>query len=74
MLGDLVQRFIDIPKRDGQKLFDLFQSHITAPENPVRWSWKEGDSRFGITAQRSIMRSTITVTSIASSIVPQSMV
>ncbi|MGY4412108.1 alpha-ketoglutarate-dependent taurine dioxygenase [Bradyrhizobium sp. LB7.1] len=43
VLGDLVQRFIDIPKRDGQKLFDLFQSHITAPENTVRWSWKEGD-------------------------------
>lgn len=43
VLGDLVQRFIGIPKRDGQKLFDLFQSHITAPENTVRWSWKEGD-------------------------------
>ncbi|MET4387543.1 alpha-ketoglutarate-dependent taurine dioxygenase [Bradyrhizobium sp. F1.4.3] len=43
VLGDLVQRFIDIPKRDGQKLFDLFQSHIAAPENTVRWSWKEGD-------------------------------
>lgn len=43
VLGELVQRFIDIPKRDGQKLFDLFQSHITAPENTVRWSWKEGD-------------------------------
>ncbi|KRQ94513.1 taurine catabolism dioxygenase [Bradyrhizobium jicamae] len=43
VLGDVVQRFVGIPKYDGQKLFDLFQSHITAPENTVRWSWKEGD-------------------------------
>ncbi|MER8786237.1 TauD/TfdA family dioxygenase, partial [Mesorhizobium sp. M1006] len=28
---------------DGQRLFDLFESHITAPENTVRWSWKQGD-------------------------------
>lgn len=43
VLGDLVLRFVGIPKYDGQRLFDLFQSHITAPENTVRWSWKEGD-------------------------------
>lgn len=43
VLGHMVQRFIDIPKYDGQRLFDLFQSHITAPENTVRWSWKDGD-------------------------------
>lgn len=43
VLGSLVQRFVGIPKYDGQKLFDLLQSHITAPENSVRWSWKEGD-------------------------------
>ncbi|OAF19209.1 TauD/TfdA dioxygenase family protein [Bradyrhizobium neotropicale] len=43
VLGDVVKRFVGIPKYDGQKLFDLFQSHITAPENTVRWSWKEGD-------------------------------
>lgn len=43
VLGALVQRFVGIPKYDGQKLFDLFQSHITALENTVRWSWKEGD-------------------------------
>ncbi|WP_375167817.1 TauD/TfdA dioxygenase family protein [Bradyrhizobium sp. CCGB01] len=43
VLGALVQRFVGIPKYDGQKLFDLFQSHITVPENTVRWSWKEGD-------------------------------
>lgn len=43
VLGDLVRRFVGIPKHDGQRLFDLFQSHITAPENTVRWSWKQGD-------------------------------
>ncbi len=30
-------------KGDSQKLLDLFQSHITAPENTVRWSWQAGD-------------------------------
>lgn len=43
VLGDSVLRFVDIPKYDGQRLFQLFQSHITAPENTVRWSWKKGD-------------------------------
>lgn len=43
VLGDLVQRFIGIRKYDGQRLFDLFQSHITAPQNTVRWNWKQGD-------------------------------
>ncbi|MET4236312.1 alpha-ketoglutarate-dependent taurine dioxygenase [Bradyrhizobium sp. LA6.10] len=43
VLGDLVRRFVGIPKHDGQRLFDIFQSHITAPENTVRWSWKQGD-------------------------------
>lgn len=43
VLGHYVQRFVGIPKYDGQKLLDLFQSHITAPENTVRWKWEEGD-------------------------------
>ncbi|QHO78003.1 taurine catabolism dioxygenase [Bradyrhizobium sp. CCBAU 051011] len=43
VLGALVQRFLGIPKYDGQKLFDILQSHITAPENTVRWNWREGD-------------------------------
>ncbi|TYO64557.1 TauD/TfdA family dioxygenase [Bradyrhizobium hipponense] len=43
VLGDSVLRFVDIPKYDGQRLFDLFQSHIVAPENTMRWNWKEGD-------------------------------
>lgn len=43
VLGYYVQRFVGIPKYDGEKLLDLFQSHITAPENTMRWNWKEGD-------------------------------
>ncbi|RUW96585.1 TauD/TfdA family dioxygenase, partial [Mesorhizobium sp. M2A.F.Ca.ET.037.01.1.1] len=43
VLGFYVKRFVDVPKHDGQKLFDLFESHITAPENTVRWNWKQGD-------------------------------
>lgn len=43
VLGDHVLRFVGIPRYDGQRLFDLFQSHITAPENTMRWNWKEGD-------------------------------
>ncbi len=46
LLGNFVQRFVGLPKGDNQKLFDLFQSHITAPENTVRWSWKPGDVVF----------------------------
>ncbi|MFB6453515.1 TauD/TfdA dioxygenase family protein [Bradyrhizobium tunisiense] len=43
VLGNFVQRFVGLPKYDGQKLFELFQSHITAPENTVRWTWQTGD-------------------------------
>ncbi|MEK9281041.1 TauD/TfdA family dioxygenase [Bradyrhizobium sp. ISRA442] len=43
VLGYYVQRFVGIPKYDGEKLLDLFQSYITAPENTVRWNWKEND-------------------------------
>lgn len=43
VLGSYVKRFVDVPKCDGQRLFDLFHSHITAPENTVRWNWKQGD-------------------------------
>ena len=43
VLGNFVQRFVGLSKYDSQKLFDLFQSHITAPENTVRWSWRQGD-------------------------------
>lgn len=43
VLGAYVARFVDIPKHDGQRLFDLFEYHMTAPENTVRWNWSQGD-------------------------------
>ncbi|MEW6639542.1 MAG: TauD/TfdA family dioxygenase [Pseudomonadota bacterium] len=43
LLGNFVQKFVGLSKGDGQKLYDLFQSHITAPENTVRWRWQAGD-------------------------------
>lgn len=43
VLGVYAKRFVDVSKYDGQRLFDLFESHITAPENTVRWKWTQGD-------------------------------
>jgi alpha-ketoglutarate-dependent sulfate ester dioxygenase len=43
VLGYFVKRFVGLSKNDSSKLFDLFQSHITAPENTVRWRWRAGD-------------------------------
>lgn len=43
VLGNFAQRFLGLSKGDSQKLHDLFQSHITAPENTVRWRWQPGD-------------------------------
>ena len=43
VLGNFVQRFVGYSKSDGQKLYELFQSHITSPENTVRWRWQAGD-------------------------------
>lgn len=43
VLGSYVARFVGVSKYDGQRLFDLFESHITAQENTVRWKWKQGD-------------------------------
>jgi taurine dioxygenase len=43
LLGNFVQRFVGLNRGDSQKLLDLFQSHITAPENTVRWNWQAGD-------------------------------
>ncbi len=38
-----MQRFVGFQKYTSQKIFRLFESYITAPENTVRWSWLPGD-------------------------------
>ena len=43
LLGNFVQRFVGQNKADSARLYELFQSHITAPENIVRWRWKAND-------------------------------
>lgn len=43
LLGNFVQRFVGLSKRDSAVLYDLFQSYVTAPENTVRWRWTTGD-------------------------------
>ncbi|MCC8984678.1 TauD/TfdA dioxygenase family protein [Bradyrhizobium acaciae] len=43
VLGSYVNRLVDIAKHDGQWLFDLFEAHVTTPENTVRWNWKQVD-------------------------------
>lgn len=43
LLGNFAQRFVGISRADSARLFELFQNHITAQENIVRWSWRAGD-------------------------------
>lgn len=43
VLGAYVAGFVGLSRYDSQRLFDLFESHIAAQENTVRWKWREGD-------------------------------
>jgi alpha-ketoglutarate-dependent taurine dioxygenase len=43
LLGSFVQRIVGLSKSEGQKLYEIFQSYITAPENTIRWRWQAGD-------------------------------
>lgn len=43
LLGSFVQRISGLSRSDTQKLYELFQGYITAPENTVRWRWRAGD-------------------------------
>lgn len=43
LLGSFVQRIQGLARDEGQKLFEIFQKYITAPENTVRWRWRQGD-------------------------------
>lgn len=43
LLGSFVQRFVGISRADFHKLYALFQDHIQAQENTVRWRWQAGD-------------------------------
>jgi taurine dioxygenase len=43
LLGNFVQRLVGLSKSDSTKLYEVFQSYVTAPENTVRWHWRAGD-------------------------------
>lgn len=43
LLGSFVQRIAGLARDESQKVFDLLQSYVTAPENTVRWRWQAGD-------------------------------
>jgi len=43
LLGSFVQRLSGLPRDASQKLVEIFQSYVTAPENTVRWRWQAGD-------------------------------
>ena len=60
VLGNFVQRFVGLPKYDGQKLFDLFQVHVTAPRTPCDGAGRRATSRSGTIAPPSITPSTTT--------------
>lgn len=46
LLGHFVRNFVGLNKADSAKLYDVFQEHITKPENVVRWRWEAGDVAF----------------------------
>lgn len=43
LLGNFVQRIVGLSKSDSAKLYEIYQSYVTAPENTVRWRWRAGD-------------------------------
>lgn len=43
VLGQFLQRFVGQTHTDSALLFNLFQGHVTRPENTVRWSWRKND-------------------------------
>lgn len=43
ILGHFLTRIVGLPQDASQKVFEILQSYVTAPENTVRWRWQQGD-------------------------------
>ena len=43
VLGQFFQRMVGQRHAASTTLFELLQSHVTKPENTVRWSWRKND-------------------------------
>jgi taurine dioxygenase len=41
--GHFIKRFVGHTTHDSDRLFEIFQAHITRLENTVRWRWQAGD-------------------------------
>lgn len=46
LFGGFVRQIQGLSTEDSQNLIRLLQSHITRPENTVRWRWQVGDVAF----------------------------
>lgn len=46
LLGHFVKNFVGLSQPDSQRLYNIFQDHITRAENTVRWRWQPGDVAF----------------------------
>ncbi|WP_271672934.1 TauD/TfdA dioxygenase family protein [Bradyrhizobium sp. CCBAU 51627] len=42
-LGRSVQHFVGLQRYPSQRLFELLESYLTAPQNTLCWNWKSGD-------------------------------
>jgi alpha-ketoglutarate-dependent sulfate ester dioxygenase len=38
-IGGFVKRILGLSSRESAALLEIFQSHVTSPENVLRWSW-----------------------------------
>lgn len=43
LLGSFVKRISGLAQDESQRVFELLQAYVTAPENTVRWRWQAGD-------------------------------
>jgi alpha-ketoglutarate-dependent taurine dioxygenase len=43
LLRHYAQRFVNCNTYDSDRLYEIFQAHVTRLENTVRWHWAPGD-------------------------------
>ena len=43
VLGSFVRNLIGLDSFDSKHLLDIFNAHLTSPENSLRWRWAHGD-------------------------------
>lgn len=44
LLGHYAQRFVNCNTFESDRLYEIFQAHITRLENTIRWRWAPGDA------------------------------